>query len=383
MSRPQVIWFYGDAPARARAPAWQERLGPDWRLLTMGPPGEPPPDLDLGPEPNLSLALAHCPLGLRPRALLLLGPAQEAPAGLAGLPCPTLALAPAPGVDQVLPADLQPATQALREAAGQGRAWPWLERVQVNLPLTYLLGDYRSLVEGRTINLEVGIDAQALDHLDPAELATAHRLLAGRRVSVHLPFLDLSPGSVDPLVAEVSQGRLLAAADWAAQIGALQAVGHLGYLADVHRDLDAFCRRLADRLAPLARRLHAGDCGLALENTFEPAPEVLLAAREALLAADAPEVGFCLDVGHAACFSDVPLPAWWQALEAHIIELHLHDNAGDFDWHLPPGGGCVDWEFVRQKIAEMDPPPLLTLEPHREAHLWATLRALEQVWGIP
>jgi len=378
-----AIWLYGPARARAAASKWQELLGPDWRLVTLGPPDGPAPDISLGERPDLAQALTACPLELRPRALLLMAAAAQAPAGVAGLPCPTLGLAPAPGLDQVLPAKPEQAAPLLAAAAGQGRAWPWLERVQVNLPLTYLLGGFRPLVEATAINLEVGLDARALDTLGPAELAQAKGLLAGRRVSVHLPFLDLSPGSADPRVAGVSQERLLAAADWAVQLGAVQAVAHLGYLADVHRSLEAFCGRLAERLAPMARRLHQGGCALALENTFEPSPEVLLAARQALLQAGAPQAGFCLDVGHAACFTKLPLSAWWQALGPQIIELHLHDNDGAFDWHLPPGGGCVDWGLVRQRIKSLERPPLLTLEPHREPHLWASLRALEQVWGQP
>lgn len=378
-----AIWLYGAARPRAAAPKWQEMLGPDWRLVTLGPPDEPLPDISVGQEPDLTQALETCPPELRPRALLLLGPAEQAPAGVAGLPCPTLGLAPAPGLDQVLPPKLAQAAPLLLAAAEQGRAWPWLERVQVNLPLTYLLGGFRPLVESLSINLEVGLDAQALDSLGPAELEQAKALLAGRRVSAHLPFLDLAPGSADPRVAEVSQERLLAAADWAVQLGAVQAVGHLGYLADVHRNLETFCQRLASRLAPMAARLQAGGCALALENTFEPSPAVLLSARQALLEAGAAQVGFCLDVGHAACFAKLPLSSWWQALGQEIIELHLHDNDGAFDWHLPPGGGCVDWGLVRQRIKSLERPPLLTLEPHREPHLWASLRALEQVWGQP
>jgi sugar phosphate isomerase/epimerase len=381
MSAAPVVWLYGTAAERAKAEAWQEHLGGNLRPLWLGPPGDPAPDLDLGSQPDMVPALESCPLELRPKAFALL--AADPPAGLDALPCPVLASGGVEGADQVLPADPDQAAEAIKLAAKNGRAWPWLGELQVNLPLTMLLGSLRPLVEGAPINLEVAIDAQALDSLNQADIALAREMLKGRRISVHLPFMDLCPASPDPAVGRLSQKRLLDAADWALEMGARVAVAHLGYLADTHRDLQAFCKRLGAMMAPLAKRLHQGGCALALENTFEPAPDVILAARQALLDAGAPQVGFCLDVGHASCFNSTPEETWWQAMGPHIIELHLHDNEGDFDWHLPPGQGRVDWARVKSQIEAMDPRPLLTIEPHREPHLWAYLRAFERIWGMP
>ena len=49
----------------------------------------------------------------------------------------------------------------------------------------------------------------------------------------------------------------------------------------------------------------------------------------------------------------------------------------------PPGSGIVDWSFIAAKLTELPQPPILTLEPHTEAHFWASLRGLERVWGRP
>lgn len=122
---------------------------------------------------------------------------------------------------------------------------------------------------------------------------------------------------------------------------------------------------------------------MVMENTFEPGPAVLLAAREAIVQAGGPAVGFCLDVGHAYCFSPTPLGEWWQGLAPQLQEMHLHDNDGSFDYHRPPGCGLVDWEFLGRSLAEQAEPPLLTMEPHAEPDLWAFLRGLEKVWGLP
>ncbi len=382
MSPVPVIWLAGGPGARARALQVARALEPGCQPLFIGPPGEPRADLS-APRDGLALALAACPLELRPAAMLWLEPGP-APAEAESLPCPTLAWgAPAPNCDRAAPADPAEAAEALGQAAATGRAWPWLSSVQVNLPLTMLLGRYRPLVEVLAVNPEVGIDASALDSLGEDDLDQAAGILAGRRVSVHLPFMDLAPGSPDPAIARTSLERISQAADWALRLGAVKAVGHLGYLADTHRDLDAFCSRLAGGLAPLAARLQQGGCPLVLENTFEPAPDVLLAARQAIIDANGPAVDFCLDVGHAHCFTPTPLAAWWEALAPRIGEMHLHDNDGTFDYHQPPGHGVVDWAFLKSRIIALPRPPLLTLEPHAEPDLWASLRGLEKVWGQP
>ncbi|MCB2228102.1 MAG: sugar phosphate isomerase/epimerase [Desulfarculaceae bacterium] len=381
MSPAPVIWLAGGPSARARAAGVARGLEPAAKPLFIGPAGEPAPDLD-APLDGLGLVLEACPVELRPVALLCLEPGEAR--ALEVLPCPTLAWGQAmPGCDAVAPADPAEAAAALLSAAREGRAWPWLASVQVNLPLTMLLGRYRPLVEVLAVNPEVGIDAQALDRMGEAELAQAAELLKGRRVTVHLPFMDLAPGSPDPAIAAASLGRISQAAEWALILGAVRAVGHLGYLADTHRDLPAFCSRLARGLAPIATRLREGGCELVLENTFEPAPNVLLAARQAIMAAGGPPVGFCLDVGHAHCFTPTPLAAWWEALSPHLGEMHLHDNDATFDTHQPPGCGVVDWAFLKERIASLDPAPVLTLEPHAEPDLWGSLRGLERVWGEP
>ncbi|MCF8033324.1 MAG: sugar phosphate isomerase/epimerase [Desulfarculaceae bacterium] len=382
MSPAPVIWLVGEPPARARAAEVARRLESRARPLFIGPAGEPAPAL-AAPKGGLSLALSACPPELRPSALLCLEPSWD-PRDLEGLPCPTLAWGKAmPGCDAPAPAEPGPAAEALLEAAATGRTWPWLAQVQVNLPLTMLLGRHRVLAQALPVNPEIGIDAVALDRMGDDEVAQAADLLRARRVSVHLPFMDLAPGSPDPAIARASLGRIGQAAEWALALGAVKAVAHLGYLADTHRDLEAFCSRLAEGLAPIAARLHQGGCPLVLENTFEPVPEVLVAARQAIMAAGGPAVDFCLDVGHAHCFTPTPLAAWWEALSPHVGEMHLHDNDATFDTHQPPGCGVVDWAWLKERIAALATPPLLTLEPHAEPDLWGSLRGLERVWGEP
>jgi sugar phosphate isomerase/epimerase len=336
---PTVIWVLGPAAARQKAAGLIESLRAQTACLTIGPPGEPAPDLDLGPAADLELALESCPPSLRPRACAWLAPeGQPRPAGLEALPCPVLGWGGA-GPEGELPAAAPAAAQALLEAAGRELASGWSRRVQVSLPLVMLLERYQTLVEREGFNLEVGLDFRALDELGHDDLARARALLRGRRVTAHLPFGDLVPGSADPQVRGAAIKRLGQAATFALELGAEQAVLHLGYDQRMHPDPEEYARRAGQALWPTVARLAQGGCRVALETVFEPDPRPLLLARQELEDQGAPGVGFCLDVGHALTFSRTGLPQWWEALAPHILELHLHDNDGQGDWHLPPARG--------------------------------------------
>lgn len=368
-----VIWLYCTPEQREAAEAVRERLAPPAKAVILGTGGTPPPDLDLGPRPDLGRALEACPAELRPHALVMFnGDGPPAPSA-DGLPCPCL------GCRQGDPAGI--ADQAL-QAAAAGPGLAWLPEVQVNLPLADLLGKYRHLITG-PLNLEVGLHASSLEALGPEDLEQAKALLAGRRLTAHLPFLDLIPGSQDRLVAQASVERLEQAADWALALGAAQAVVHLGFEPHMHRDQEAFAERLAANLGPLAGRLGDSGVTLALENVFEPDPRPMLLCRQALARAGHGHVGFCLDIGHALAFSRTSPADWWEALAPHLLELHLHDNDQSDDQHLPPGRGVADWAMLGRGLAALDPWPVITIEPHRESHLWESLRALERLWGPP
>jgi sugar phosphate isomerase/epimerase len=378
-----IIWAPGAPDQRRWAAPLLACLDGQTRVITLGREGDPAPDLCLSSESDLGLALESCPPSLRPHACLwVAAPGQASPRYLEGLPCPVLGWG-ADAPEGRLPDDAQAAAQALLAAAARGLDLPWMSRVQINMPLSMLLDRHLEMVKRLPLNLEVGIDWQALESRGPDDLELARLVLQGRRVTAHLPFGDLVPGSPDPKVAALAGMRLTDAARWAVSLGAVQVVMHLGLDSRMHPDPGLYAQRLAQTLAPFVAALNRGGCRLALENVFEAAPEPLLLARRALMEAGAQQVGFCLDVGHARSFSSTPLDQWLAQESPHIFEFHLHDNDGTGDLHLPPGQGLTDWAALNLAIRAMDPAPILTLEPHSEPHLWASLRSLERLWATP
>jgi sugar phosphate isomerase/epimerase len=262
----------------------------------------------------------------------------------------------------------------------------------VNLPLRYLAEEpeYLDLCAERGLWPELGLDALALDHLDQAFLRGVARRLrqAGLRCSVHLPFLDLRPGSVDPLLAQATRQRLLGALEAARILGPDLMIAHAGYSALTY---ELFFDAWLDTSAATWTLLHESwpqHPPIYLENTFETGPGPLARLLD-LLCGRVPGFGACLDLGHWHSFAGGSakrdLGPWLDGLAERLGHLHLHDNSGDGDEHLGLGRGCIPWEEAFAALAARGLTPGFTLEPHTREDLDASLAFMAQrpEWFAP
>jgi sugar phosphate isomerase/epimerase len=253
--------------------------------------------------------------------------------------------------------------------------------VQVNIPLTMLSEGYMERFISQGLNPEIGLDAEALDRYAIPEIReTADRLLGrGLTITLHGPFMDLSPGSPDSKIREVTRNRFEQVLRLVPLFRPVSVVFHASY--DETRygfDRDSWIRRSLDTWTWLGRRLREGGTRLMLENVYERAPEDILPLFEAV---EKDEIQFCLDTGHQAAFSDAPLDAWLDVLGSYLGQVHLHDNHGQGDEHLALGLGIIDFPaFFRQLRAGREAPPVVTLEPHREEDLGPSLEYLDREW---
>ncbi len=88
--------------------------------------------------------------------------------------------------------------------------------------------------------------------------------------------------------------------------------------------------------------LGAYDIGLNIENHCEIEPDYLIGLMREVAS---PRFGMCFDVGHSNAFGKPGIEAWLARYPAgSIAEVHLNDNAGDGDTHLPLGSGNIDFE---------------------------------------
>ena len=237
------------------------------------------------------------------------------------------------------------------------------------------------LFEELSLCAEVGLNSLDLDRMARRPFEIPDLITPPRPVTIHAPFNDLNPGAGDARITEVTRFRLLQTLDFAKRTGASLVVCHPGYehwryAGNIDLWLDA---SLKFWLEILARAEQLG-CHIAVENVFDTHYEALLRLLKAL---DHPLIGHCFDIGHWHLFSDVNLSEWFDALGPHLKHLHLHDNTGTSDAHLPIGEGTIPFQLFWSEIAHRELDPSITLEAHHPEHLRRSCSALHALVSQP
>lgn len=226
---------------------------------------------------------------------------------------------------------------------------------------------------------EIGLEGDALYTATAAEFREVAEALAkaGLRCTLHAPFFDLAPGGLDEHALAATRTKLSKTFDLIEIFKPAAVVCHLNYEPNKHAHKEAawFEASLATWRELLAKAV-AHRVPLMLENTYESGPAQHL---KMLTALDSPFARFCLDVGHVSSFAKNSWQDWLPALSPWLGQLHLHDNHGDRDAHLAPGRGSFDFSGLFSYLREQHLNPLITLEPHTEDDLWASLAALDRM----
>lgn len=246
-----------------------------------------------------------------------------------------------------------------------GAHLPWRE-------VTAMLGHVLDL----GLSPEIAIKGPELDTLDTEVVAATRRTLdsAGVRPTVHAPFFDLNPGALDPLVRGITYERLSTTLSLAGELNAHLMVIHPGYDKWRYPNLAETWGELAGEFFPaLLDQAQACTCRLALENIYEETPETLVRLVERL---DSPWFGHCFDAGHWYLFGRTGMQDWLEAISPRLFHLHLHDNHGRADEHLPIGMGRIDFSPLKQLLAAATVKPSMTLEAHSREHLALSLAAV-------
>ena len=252
-----------------------------------------------------------------------------------------------------------------------------MRKAFVSCPFDMLVDKYLDRLIETGINPEIGLNRAVLNRFsmpDFVKVATIFRN-HGVRCTIHGPFTDISAGAIDEEVRQASMRRIRTALDIAAVFEARTVVCHSGY--DYRQYLDAEAQWLENITASLQELSEyaskAGTC-LMLENVFEPDPRF---HKKIFSAIDSSSLGFCLDLGHLKVFSpDSTLDQWLSAVGHRIGELHIHDNLGQDDDHLPVGQGVCDFDSLFAWLEKNHMCPVLTLEAHDEDAVFPSLQGL-------
>jgi sugar phosphate isomerase/epimerase len=253
-------------------------------------------------------------------------------------------------------------------------------KVHVNAPFGMLWDRYLPLFLEEQLNPEIGLDAASLDRFSRRDFAgVADRLhRAGLAITLHGPFQDLLPGALDARILAATRARLQDAFDLLEVFQPRSIVCHIGYETRHYQGMEE--RWLSHSLAtwePLAEQAARHGALLALENVYETEPALI---RQLFSRLEAPNICFCLDVGHLQAFGGGNFQTWLAEVGSLVGQVHLHDNHGTQDDHLALGQGIIPLAQILSFFAARNQTPLVTLEPHQEESLLPSLKFLSEHW---
>ena len=237
------------------------------------------------------------------------------------------------------------------------------DRLHVHVPYPVLEESLQFLAE-RRLNPEIFFSADSLDALVPERAGAAADFLSGSGLAttIHAPFLDLNPGSFEPLLRDATRRRFRQVMSAAALFQPRVIVFHPGYDRWRYGDYKAkWLETSLDIWRETAAEASAMGTVIAIENIFDEEPGVLRALLEEI---GSPRVGHCFDTGHLNLFGKISMEEWFRDLGAHIVETHIHDNTGARDDHAPLGTGTVDFPLFFSLMERYAPDAVWTIEAH-------------------
>lgn len=181
-------------------------------------------------------------------------------------------------------------------------------------------------------------------------------------ISLHGSSFDLNPGSTDKKIVEITRYRYMQSIDIARKLNAKYVVFHsqVNPLLTVKRirklkleNQIRFWNELLDEVP--------NDICILLENEYDESYEEILKICDEIIH---PNIGVCLDIGHALAYSKISLEEWISNLGQRIKYIHLHWNDGKKDNHDTPSDEQV--EFLGGLLYKYQLSPVITMEYHSE-----------------
>ena len=177
-------------------------------------------------------------------------------------------------------------------------------------------------------------------------------------VQAHLPFRCMNYFDRPQEYHEFLTAMTLRAAQICAIVGVEWVVVHPVYST-------AFpCEAVEEQLAenhrfydPIVKTLTDGGCGVAFENLVDLPNHRRFGSTAAELnclidSYGQENVGACIDFGHANLMYHELEPWFVRQIGHRLRAIHLADNYGSLDDHMPPFVGTVKWEQVMKAVKE-------------------------------
>ena len=186
--------------------------------------------------------------------------------------------------------------------------------------------------------------------IDEIDLLEIKRKCKGLKLTSHLPFYDLNLASVDRHISDYSMKVMIKGLVFCEKLDIRSAVAHFGFNVKLAgKAAEKWKEKFFTQKRLLESEAKKRGVDLIWENTYEENfdffDEILKVS---------PDTRFCLDCGHCNCFADFSPVEFFDRYGEKVVHLHLHDNDGKEDSHLPPGSGSVDFSALFNVIGKSE-----------------------------
>ena len=185
------------------------------------------------------------------------------------------------------------------------------------------------------------------EHFVPYVEAQMRELLetSSIRLSVHAPYSDINIAAFDPKARRHSLDTLAEIIEICGRLGIGPVTVHPGVIGPIQRyNRERVYELTRMGLEELAREAEECSVVIALENMPDMKACICQTAREMEQMLQDIEMGMCLDIGHANTTNQIPELL---KLQKRFVNMHVHDNLGKGDQHLPPGKGNIDFSVLK------------------------------------
>lgn len=191
--------------------------------------------------------------------------------------------------------------------------------------------------------------------------------------SFHGAFIDVNPGSGDAVIREYSKKKYEESCVTALDCGAQNVVFHSTCFPFLRGSyIEVWANRCAEFYCYLAEKY--SKLNIFIENSIDINPEPI---KKIIDMVDRKNVGVCLDMGHIN-YSSASFEEWFDVLGDRTGYLHLSDNMGVYDDHLPIGDGTVDWNKVCNFAKYLPAETPVTLEVGTPESIEKSLRFMKE-----
>jgi sugar phosphate isomerase/epimerase len=170
------------------------------------------------------------------------------------------------------------------------------------------------------------------------------------KFSAHAPLSDINIGSLNPRIREAAVREVTNTIRSAHRLNIGVVTVHPGFYSPLGLlDKPSVLERTFDSLRSIERASKEFGVRVALENMPAMGPMTMGRTPEELFTLlDSFDIDICFDIGHAHTMNAIEDFLEHKACFANV---HVHDNMGQSDQHLPVGEGNIDFQKVLKGLS--------------------------------